>query len=247
MKKYSFITKLAAAFVVVGVSTSAQANGSTPGASQDKTATGSVKLSRPGQLQPAGEVAVGGYSSNVSFSATVAATEGPKLQFESGFVPITVSGAKLVRNAARISNKTIIESAVGVGNARKKSLVLLHEGAGGDSPRLAVYDNSTKSLVKLVDINVLGGVSVDFDWNQFVGIYGGTATITETASATAVVSAGKLTGRTSYTAMVNFDGLMIPMAGVGTFTQTSITPNSRNIVKGGITGSAKLSGLYEQP
>jgi hypothetical protein len=245
MKKHKLITKLAVAFVVAGIPIAAQANGT----SQDKTATGSIKLSKPGFLPTSGGVQ-GGYSSNVSFSAVVAETTGVRLD-----QVVLVNGkatekGTLVKRAARFSNKSIIESvpSIGVGNAGGKSLVLLNDGnLSPDRPRLAVYDRKAKAFVALVDDNLDGGLLADFDWIDFVGVYGGSATVSETTSNTVVLSAGSYSGSTGYEATLNVANNKLPMVGVGSFKMTAIKTSKKGAISGGITGSARLSGVYKQP
>jgi hypothetical protein len=228
MKKHSFITKLAVALVATGVPLSVFANGN----SLDKTATGSIGLSRPNQIQPAGNIQ-GGLSSNVAFRALVREGSGSKI--------ITPAEAEAYTGALgiveRVSNKSIIEAALPGQSARGKTLVLLHEGNDGPKPRLAVYDRSTRALIAEVDDNIQGGVSIDFDWIDFVGVYRGSATVSRTVSNTSVLSRGSLRGFTGYDATLNITGNKIPMKGVGSFIQN---------VKG-ITGRANVSGVYVQP
>jgi hypothetical protein len=223
MKNYSFITKLAVAFVVAGVPIAAQAD-----TSQDKTGTGSIKLSRPGSItMPADAAVQGGLSSNIAFSAAVRETTG---------APIVGEGQAFgtLPKAVRVSNKTIIESTGQ--DPRGRILVLLHEGNLGAKPRVAVYDRKNKSLVAEVDVNVNGGISADLNWIDFVGVYRGDANVAETISKTFAVASGSLRGFTGYEAKVNVADNIVDMSGVGSFTQ-----NNK-----GISGSAKLAGSFIQ-
>jgi hypothetical protein len=228
MKKHVFITKLFAAFVVAISPMAAHA------ASSDLTATGSVSLSRPAGVTGADE---GIYKSDVSFRATVTQTDGNAITG-----PTTVSKAK-TSVAERISNKQIIENAVGEGNSRGYKLIWVHFGnLSSGAPQLYAY-NAKNTELKKVDDTKADGLSLDIDWIDFVGVYKGSGVVSSTATGTATQStiflaSGNLSGSTGYDARLTIDSSRsIAMSGVGSFAQ-----NTK-----GITGRSSLSGVYVQP
>lgn len=229
MKKHVFITKLFAAFAVAISPLAAQAQ------SSDLTSTGSVSLSRPTGLQGATVPAGGIYSSDVSFRATVSSTDGDAI---SG--PGTVDKAKVSTANGRISNKQVIENAVGAGNSAGYKLVWVHAGnKSAIAPRLYAYRKSDNNFTP-VNASAANGLALNVDWLDFIGVYKGSGVVSSTASGTATNTAlflesGKLSGSTAYDALLTFDSTRaITMSGVGSFSQ-----NTK-----GITGRSSLSGVY---
>lgn len=233
MKKSFHITK---SFVALAVAIIPATVWST--VSPDLTATGSIQLSAPNASFSADDVS--GQSSRVNFRAAIRENAGSQINGAGN-----VTSVKLPKTQ-RISNKSLLNAA-GIDDIKGYSVVLVYEGNMGADPVLYAFKpakGSTPADIEPIPVSSVGssiGLSMGFEWIDFVGVYAAgagtsvTMTATPTASPTAPykLSSGKLNGFTRYAAILDFEGSNVFMNGVGSFAQT---PK-------GITGRANLSGV----